>query len=96
VGGRDPVSDRYAGVVEHSVYVPPAARGRDVASTLLKALAGSTGSTERTGIWTIQSGIFPENTASLAVHQQAGFRSRARRCVQRVTCPTARGPLLSP
>ncbi|MFH8873177.1 GNAT family N-acetyltransferase [Streptomyces griseus] len=67
------VSDRcaYAGVVEHSVYVRPSARGRGVASTLLKALIDST---ERAGIWTIQSGIFPENTASLAVHQRAGFR----------------------
>ncbi|MEV8595052.1 N-acetyltransferase family protein [Streptomyces sp. NPDC052012] len=67
------VSDRcaYAGVVEHSVYVHPAARGRGVASALLKALIDST---ERAGIWTIQSGIFPENTASLAVHQRAGFR----------------------
>ncbi|MFD4688956.1 GNAT family N-acetyltransferase [Streptomyces sp. NPDC058463] len=67
------VSDRcaYAGVVEHSVYVHPAARGRGIASTLLKALIDST---ERAGIWTIQSGIFPENTVSLAVHQRAGFR----------------------
>jgi L-amino acid N-acyltransferase YncA len=67
------VSDRcaYAGVIEHSVYVHPVARGRGVASALLKALVDST---ERAGIWTIQSGIFPENTASLAVHQRAGFR----------------------
>ncbi|MGW0933174.1 N-acetyltransferase family protein [Streptomyces sp. NPDC002644] len=67
------VSDRcaYAGVVEHSVYVHPAARGRGVASALLNALVDSA---ERAGIWTIQSGIFPENAASLAVHQRAGFR----------------------
>ncbi|GKQ41958.1 GNAT family N-acetyltransferase [Streptomyces sp. A012304] len=67
------VSDRcaYAGVVEHSVYVHPDARGRGVASALLKALIDST---EAAGIWTIQSGIFPENTASLAVHARAGFR----------------------
>ncbi|MFE5808482.1 GNAT family N-acetyltransferase [Streptomyces sp. NPDC056491] len=67
------VSDRcaYAGVVEHSVYVHPDARGRGVARTLLDALAAST---EAAGIWTIQSGIFPENTASLAVHARAGFR----------------------
>ncbi|MEU9234028.1 GNAT family N-acetyltransferase [Streptomyces subrutilus] len=67
------VSDRcaYAGVVEHSVYVHPDARGRGVAGRLLAALAGST---EAAGIWTIQSGIFPENTASLAVHARAGFR----------------------
>ncbi len=67
------VSDRcaYAGVVEHSVYVHPAARGRGVAAALLKALVDST---EAAGIWTVQSGIFPENTASLALHERAGFR----------------------
>lgn len=66
------VSDRcaYGGVVEHSAYVRPATRGRGVASALLKALVDST---ERAGIWTIQSGIFPENTAGLAVHHRAGF-----------------------
>ncbi|WP_328299281.1 GNAT family N-acetyltransferase [Streptomyces sp. NBC_00435] len=74
------VSDRcaYAGVVEHSVYVHPDARGRGVARALLDALIAST---EAAGIWTIQSGIFPENTASLALHQRAGFRvigTRAR------------------
>ncbi|HEY9368598.1 N-acetyltransferase family protein [Streptomyces sp.] len=67
------VSDRcaYAGVVEHSVYVHPAARGRGVASALLAALLDST---DAVGIWTVQSGIFPENSASLAVHERAGFR----------------------
>lgn len=67
------VSDRcaYAGVVEHSVYVHPDGRGRGVARALLDAL---TSSTETAGIWTIQSGIFPENRASLAVHARAGFR----------------------
>ncbi|SNY66043.1 GNAT family N-acetyltransferase [Paractinoplanes atraurantiacus] len=62
----------YAGVVEHSVYVDPAARGRGVGRALLGALIDST---ERAGIWTIQSGIFPENAASLALHQAAGFRT---------------------
>jgi phosphinothricin acetyltransferase len=68
-----PVSSRcvYAGVVEHSVYVDPAAQGRGIGKALLDALIGST---ESAGIWTIQSGIFPENTASLALHQRAGFR----------------------
>ncbi|MEV4874927.1 GNAT family N-acetyltransferase [Streptomyces cyaneofuscatus] len=67
------VSDRcaYAGVVEHSVYVHPDARGRGIAAALLRALVEST---EAAGIWTIQSGIFPENSASLAVHARAGFR----------------------
>jgi L-amino acid N-acyltransferase YncA len=69
-----PVSDRcvYAGVVEHSVYVHPDARGRGVGRVLLEALIGST---ERAGIWTIQSGIFPENAASLALHAAVGFRT---------------------
>ncbi|MFE9425059.1 GNAT family N-acetyltransferase [Kitasatospora sp. NPDC006697] len=67
------VSDRaaYAGVVEHSVYVHPDAQGHGVGFALLTALLEST---EAGGIWTVQSGIFPENTASLALHQRAGFR----------------------
>ncbi|TDB72837.1 GNAT family N-acetyltransferase [Micromonospora sp. KC723] len=68
-----PTSTRavYAGVVEHSVYVDPAARGRGVARLLLDALIAST---EAAGIWTIQAGVFGENTASLALHERAGFR----------------------
>ncbi|WP_435124019.1 GNAT family N-acetyltransferase [Micromonospora tulbaghiae] len=68
-----PTSSRavYAGVVEHSVYVDPADQGRGVARLLLDALIAST---EAAGIWTVQSGVFPENTASLALHQRAGFR----------------------
>ena len=68
-----PVSDRsaYAGVVEHSVYVHPSARGCGIGSALLQCLIRST---ETAGIWTIQSGIFPENAASLALHERAGFR----------------------
>jgi phosphinothricin acetyltransferase len=68
-----PVSERcvYAGVVEHSVYVHPAARGRGVGSALLQSLIAST---EAAGIWTVQSGVFPENTASLALHERHGFR----------------------
>jgi len=61
----------YAGVIEHSVYVDPAARGRGIGSALLAALIESS---EAAGIWTIQSGVFPENGASLRLHQQAGFR----------------------
>jgi phosphinothricin acetyltransferase len=68
-----PVSDRcaYAGVVEHSVYVHPAARGHGIGRALLDTFIAST---EAAGIWTIQSGIFPENTASTALHRAAGFR----------------------
>jgi len=69
-----PVSGRcvYAGVVEHSVYVHPDARGQGAGRQLLNALITST---EAAGIWTIQSGIFPENTASVALHHAAGFRT---------------------
>jgi len=62
----------YAGVIEHSVYVHSAVRGRGTGRQLLDALIAST---EAAGIWTIQSGIFPENTASLALHRAAGFRA---------------------
>jgi len=67
------VSDRcvYAGVIEHSVYVHPAHQRRGIGAALLAALIEST---EAAGIWTIQSGVFPENTASLRLHEQAGFR----------------------
>jgi len=61
----------YAGVIEHSVYVHQDARGRGVGRHLLDRLIAST---EAAGIWTIQSGIFPENTASIALHRAAGFR----------------------
>jgi L-amino acid N-acyltransferase YncA len=68
-----PVSARpvYRGVVEHSVYVHAAARGQGVGRALLAALIAST---EAAGIWTIQSSIFPENAASVALHAAAGFR----------------------
>lgn len=61
----------YQGVVEHSVYVHPVARGRGIGGLLLGALIAST---EAAGLWTIQSGIFPENAASVALHLAAGFR----------------------
>jgi phosphinothricin acetyltransferase len=67
------VSDRcvYSGVVEHSVYVDSTAQRRGYGRALLDALIAST---EAAGIWTIQSGIFPENRPSLSVHQAAGFQ----------------------
>ena len=61
----------YAGVVEHSVYVHPDFRGRGVGRDLLAAFIADT---EAARVWTIQSGVFPENTPSLALHQRAGFR----------------------
>lgn len=68
-----PVSARaaYAGVVELSVYVSGRARGRGVGSALVGAVVAST---EADGIWTVQSGVFAENAASLALHERHGFR----------------------
>lgn len=63
--------DVYRGVAEHSVYVAAAARGKGVGHLLLDALIDST---EAAGIWTLQSGIFPENNASLELHGKHGFR----------------------
>lgn len=73
-----PVFDRcaYAGVVEHSVYVRSTGRGQGVGRALLDQLIRST---EAAGIWTVQSGIFPENQASAALHAAAGFRIVGRR-----------------
>jgi phosphinothricin acetyltransferase len=66
----------YSGVVEHSVYVSAAARGRRIGTLLLQAL---TASTEEDGIWTIQASVFPENEPSLRLHLAYGFRVVGRR-----------------
>jgi len=73
-----PVSTRqcYAGVAENSVYVASAARGQGVGTALMKAL---TGAAATAGIWTIQTSVFPENAASIALHERAGFRIVGRR-----------------
>ena len=71
----------YAGVIEHSVYVEPGHHGRGVGGALLGALIRSS---EDAGIWTIQSAVFPENTASLRLHERAGFRVVGVR--ERVAC----------
>lgn len=67
------VSDRcvYGGVAEVSVYVAAAARGQRVGRALLEALVRAS---EEAGIWTLQAGIFPENQASVSIHQKCGFR----------------------
>ena len=62
----------YAGVAEHSVYVARAARGTGAGRAALDALCRAYA--ER-GFWKIVSRIFPENVASLALHERCGFRS---------------------
>jgi|SRR5271167_3628168 len=61
----------YQGVAEVSIYVDEEARGQGTGSKLLCALVGAS---EQNGIWTLQAGIFPENIASIRLHQRAGFR----------------------
>jgi phosphinothricin acetyltransferase len=68
-----PVSGRcvYAGVAEVSVYVASRTRGKNIGSMLLEELINQS---EENCFWTLQSGIFPENKASISIHEKNGFR----------------------
>lgn len=68
-----PVSDRcvYGGVAEVSVYVDTNYNGKGIGTKLLQELINQS---EKEGFWTLQSGIFPENLASLLLHKKLGFR----------------------
>lgn len=68
-----PVSNRcvYGGVAEVSVYVSEDARGSGIGKLLLRALIEAS---EQGGLWTLQAGVFPENTSSIALHERCGFR----------------------
>jgi L-amino acid N-acyltransferase YncA len=72
--GAGPYRSRpcYAGVAEHSVYVDPAARGRGAGRAALEALIEAY---PARGFWKLVSRIFPENAASLALHERCGFRT---------------------
>ncbi len=67
-----PTSPRavYRGVGEVSVYVDPAFARRGIGRALLDALIAES---ERAGFWTLRAGIFPENAASIALHEHCGF-----------------------
>jgi phosphinothricin acetyltransferase len=73
-----PTSPRacYAGVAEHSVYVAEASRGRGIGRALMAALLARA---DAEGIWTIQTSVFPDNGASLTLHERLGFRVVGRR-----------------
>lgn len=73
-----PVSSRciYAGVAEVSVYIKQMNRGQRIGENLLKHLVTAS---ELAGFWTLQASIFPENTASIKIHDKAGFRILGRR-----------------
>lgn len=73
-----PVSKRqaYAGVAEVSVYVAADSRERGVGRSLLEQLIQES---EQNGIWTLQASVFPENAATIAMHQRCGFREVGRR-----------------
>ena len=68
-----PVSNRYVyrGVAEVSVYVDTHFNGKGIGTKLLQQLIDES---ETAGFWTLQSGIFPENKASLQLHKKLGFR----------------------
>jgi len=66
----------YAGVGETSIYVSADARGRGIGKKLLDALIKES---ERHNFWTLQAGIFPENAASIKIHEDCGFRIIGRR-----------------
>ncbi len=82
-----PVSRRqvYAGVAEFGIYIAERARGRGIGAALLKALIEVS---ERGGIWTLQAGIFPENTVSLELCRRFGFRVVGTR--ERIGCMAGR------
>lgn len=68
-----PVSSRcvYAGVAEVSIYIDSNYRGQKIGTFLLNQLIVDS---EKEGIWTLQSSIFPENVGSIKVHKKNGFR----------------------
>jgi len=73
-----PVSSRcvYGGVAEISVYIAKNARNLGVGTLLLEQLILES---EKEGIWTLQSGVFPENTGSIKLHEKTGFRYIGKR-----------------
>ncbi|MGE4513761.1 MAG: N-acetyltransferase family protein [Chryseobacterium sp.] len=61
----------YGGVAEVSIYISNSHKGKGIGKALLSKLIEES---EANGIWTLQSGMFPENEATIALHKSAGFR----------------------
>ena len=66
----------YKGVAELSIYVATGFRGRKIGSELMEQVISSS---EQNGIWTLVSSVFPENEATLKLHEKFGFRVIGRR-----------------
>ena len=71
----------YSGVAEDSIYMEETARGQGIGKALLRALIEAS---EQAGVWMLQTGIFPENTPSIVLHQACGFRIVGTR--ERIGC----------
>ncbi|GMN06362.1 GNAT family N-acetyltransferase [Croceitalea sp. MTPC5] len=73
-----PVSGRcvYGGVAEVSIYINKESRGKGIGKRLFHSLIAES---ETAGYWTLQSGIFPENHASIQLHEKVGFRFLGKR-----------------
>jgi phosphinothricin acetyltransferase len=73
-----PVSSRcvYGGVGEVSIYISTQSRGKGIGQLLMERLIEES---EKAGFWTLQSGVFPENTGSIKLHEKMGFRYIGKR-----------------
>lgn len=85
--GQVSTREVYRGVVEHSIYVHDGAAGQGVGSRLLAAFLEKA---DLSDVWTVQSSVFPSNTASLRLHERAGFRVVGRR--ERIAQMPVHGP----
>ncbi len=72
-GAISPVSSRcvYSGVAEVSVYIGEQFKGYGIGQLILAQMINLS---ESIGVWTLQSGIFPENIASIKIHEKNDFR----------------------
>jgi phosphinothricin acetyltransferase len=65
------IRDVYRGVAEVSVYVAEETQGKGIGTQLMQRVVQSS---EQNGIWTLYASMFPENSATVTLHQKCGFR----------------------